>query len=855
MGLFRKKSSRKKVNRNASYQSIDLSKFELEGNDDDGLLLGTPATHYMDNHEDDECDDDVSPNMVMTSTSESHDYNSSNEFNNNQYRNQYDHDRSYEDDDEDDDNDEDGNEAPEATITDLPRFIHEIQNCHETYTKKPAKALRSLFALSEDEGFHEINRIRMAREANGQLVPVLLEFLSRCEPSSSEQYLALLVLNNLCIPKENKRLVAIDHKGAFVLSRLLCQYPNIPLICIILVNLTFCDALLRKQLVDDLHRQVQLVEALLYVLKVSTSSKKHPFNRPDSANNQNKLIEPRERLEELLHHERLSQQYDTDADANKTNVQDSSDLIDDGREEFNIMDIEYPETAKWTLCGIKNLTRPPYHDSNVAVSFLKCGILPIVLETLKVNRTQTQQVLNTTLSSIGQNSEFSEFIRNDPYTWDANSIQDTSLYILINLAMTPSAQPLLREQKTGKVVSLVARYSSSPISQSCNREEEKQKDLQCLKARMVLAYLYGSEGHFGQIKDSSTSHAQKEVNDFESELLIKGSEAVLLVELLANTLHCRGKPGTGGYNATTFNPKMVLFALRCLLTNKINVKTLYITCGVKLNALLFKTITFHSMQDSTKIDADAAEDACFSLYLLSNHGFMSPFLPPPNNGFPLYQVLHSYLQKSSCTPAGRHAATQLMMRVPYLHMEGSLYDDDEPLHLNQSDMILEDALLYAAQDVEITNQVIGSKPLDDIFGRPLTRRKGITTDDDGTNDVIRSDMRTSFNSALDAVQDFSYGSAISENFLSNDDVKIANNIAICANDGEAESYGHTWKWEDGEIREYELRTKLNSFRQRKVEHFKGLLKNVKNGGTNMVKPFEPISFFGFKCGSCATVLE
>ena len=33
-------------------------------------------------------------------------------------------------------------------------------------------------------------------------------------------------------------------------------------------------------------------------------------------------------------------------------------------------------------------------------------------------------------------------------------------------------------------------------------------------------------------------------------------------------------------------------------------------------------------------------------------------------------------------------------------------------------------------------------------------------------------------------------------------------------------HGYRWKWEDGEIRENELRSKLNSFRRRKVEHFK-----------------------------------
>lgn len=75
--------------------------------------------------------------------------------------------------------------------------------------------------------------------------------------------------------------------------------------------------------------------------------------------------------------------------------------------------------------------------------------------------------------------------------------------------------------------------------------------------------------------------------------------------------------------------------------------------------------------------------------------------------------------------------------------------------------------------------------------------------------------------ALDAVQDFSFGSKENENVFDIDDVDIANNIAMCANeDEEAESFGYKWTWEDGEIQEQEVRSKLNDFRKRKVESFR-----------------------------------
>lgn len=232
---------------------------------------------------------------------------------------------------------------------------------------------------------------------------------------------------------------------------------------------------------------------------------------------------------------------------------------------------------------------------------------------------------------------------------------------------------------------------------------------------MVLAFLHGNNND-NQDKDN--------VKDFSDDLLLKGSEAVLLVELLANTLQGRGKTGAGGYNATTFSLKQVLCAIKCLLTNKFNIKTLYLTSGVKLNALLFKALALHSIQDISTIDSAAAEAACFSLYLLSNHGFMSPFLP--TEGFPFYQIVYNYFEKDTCTRVGGYSAKQLLLRSSYLNFEGSIYDDDDQCKIQSSDMELEDALLNAAEAIKVHNIVTGAKPFDDIFGRPLTRRGKLT---------------------------------------------------------------------------------------------------------------------------------
>jgi hypothetical protein len=76
-------------------------------------------------------------------------------------------------------------------------------------------------------------------------------------------------------------------------------------------------------------------------------------------------------------------------------------------------------------------------------------------------------------------------VRNDPYLWDGNSIQDTALYILMNLAVSQSTRHHLKNNDVKESLSRIAKYSSTPTSSIS--DEEKQKDLQCLKAvRFVI---------------------------------------------------------------------------------------------------------------------------------------------------------------------------------------------------------------------------------------------------------------------------------------------------------------------------------------------------------------------------------
>ena len=156
----------------------------------------------------------------------------------------------------------------------LPHYIAALSphSSHSPSSELPSRALRSLFTLSEHASSQK-ERIAMVRDPNstsggrngdgespGPLVPALLSFLQRCAKDSSEQYLTMLVLNNVSIPLENKRLIAIECGGAKTLARLLCEDPGCHLLVIIIVNLTFCEVEVRRDLLTSTITSVRKVQ-------------------------------------------------------------------------------------------------------------------------------------------------------------------------------------------------------------------------------------------------------------------------------------------------------------------------------------------------------------------------------------------------------------------------------------------------------------------------------------------------------------------------------------------------------------------------------------------------------------------
>lgn len=86
----------------------------------------------------------------------------------------------------------------------LPDLVKDLGSGVDPRHSRCKRALRKLFALSEPS--YSNIRTQMVKANRGTLVPTLLDFLEQCTPLSSEQHLTLLVLNNISMEMENKRV-------------------------------------------------------------------------------------------------------------------------------------------------------------------------------------------------------------------------------------------------------------------------------------------------------------------------------------------------------------------------------------------------------------------------------------------------------------------------------------------------------------------------------------------------------------------------------------------------------------------------------------------------------------------------
>ena len=191
----------------------------------------------------------------------------------------------------------------------------------------------------------------------------------------------------------------------------------------------------------------------------------------------------------------------------------------------------YPETAKWCLTALRNLTKPSNDDATAAHVLIKSGIYSLVVQYITIvaydettedsppkssvaKTSLYYQIENNFLSASyggvqvrkipdsrsttaadavrgGDDNRVGRFqlspASNSPYLWHSNSLQDAALSIVFNLAASSKSREYMNEPHTVKVLSTIAEYpkilgNSKGCSNSMTREQNQVIALQCLKA-------------------------------------------------------------------------------------------------------------------------------------------------------------------------------------------------------------------------------------------------------------------------------------------------------------------------------------------------------------------------------------
>lgn len=482
--------------------------------------------------------------------------------------------------------------------------------------EKIITALQDLYDVTEKEP--RKTRVDSVHKFGAKLVPLLLRLLvTLCQPKSHQHNLALALLINLSTEVENQRFIALECGAVKKLSQLLCEDPSCHLVAICLVNLSFSSVAVRRDWVA-LNKDIQWMQAVTFCIRVgSMTREEYHFVQPFLEESVPERRTPAEYLDILR------------ADSRDRSFNSQSSWCQIHQTLPPLEDQLFPETVRWCLCILKNLTRP-HVEVNVADMVFASGIVPILFQCVTLCHVKSRSPTpsqgdhddyemrnsSSTMScSVGLNS---------PETWDSSSIEDAALYVLMHLAADDKNHQRLVAMDAILLLSLVTQFAESH-ERPCEEEmpsvpdDLRIMDFQSLKARMAMAFILGSKGHFGQ--PTQTLERHDVMVEKESLLTLTRAEALQLLELLANTLHLRDKFGPGGYSAYTVSPKLVLKVIRCFLAEYKNQVLFIEITGTRLNALLLKAMALHVFGGRPIIDAEAAEDAALSLYLQSNHGF------------------------------------------------------------------------------------------------------------------------------------------------------------------------------------------------------------------------------------------
>mmetsp|Transcript_26225 Transcript_26225/g.30937 ORF Transcript_26225/g.30937 Transcript_26225/m.30937 type:complete len:526 (+) Transcript_26225:138-1715(+) len=403
-----------------------------------------------------------------------------------------------------------GNDAPAKSTTrapcldDIPELIECM--CNEK-GEKSAAATKRVYELC-DVG-HKQNRVPMVCSGKWDVLTPLAKCLT--QESGDGRHLACLALNNLSIPTENKRVMALGPAAKEVIGGL-CKViaedkQESYLCCICLMNLSFLEA------------------SITSILKHSPSSDGSvipPLSNPDS------LIRV---LEKLL--------------ANCPTVSKSGSGKSEG--------------VRWACGLIKNLAK----SEENAILFGKTDICKCVVDNLR-NNSMTP-----------------------PSRWTSNSLEDFSLFVVLNLAQWNGSKEALLDAETVKVI--------KPMM--------SEGDLQGLKATMACAFL---DAEWREFPDGG-QQASKTVAD-----------------LMTNIVEKKGKDGQYAYGVFKLYTATKAFCSLARCANEssdgkeANTKTLATPSSVALCLQVVSDLVLSASEDSeggSKYvpDPNSAEYCCLAI--------------------------------------------------------------------------------------------------------------------------------------------------------------------------------------------------------------------------------------------------
>lgn len=371
------------------------------------------------------------------------------------------------------------------TLDDIPDLLKTMQ---EETGEKSAAATKRIYELC-DVG-HKQNRVPMVCSGKWDVLTPLAQCLT--QESGDGRHLACLALNNLSIPTENKRVMALGPASKSVIGGL-CKViaedkQESYLCCICLMNLSFLEASITTILE---HSPVSDGDAPL-----------PPLENPDS------LLRV---LEKLL--------------SNTPAVSKSGSGKSEG--------------VRWACGLIKNLAKS---EENATL-----------LGNTEIPRCVVENIRATTAP---------------PSRWTSNSLEDFSLFVILNLSQWPISRDAL--------IDCDAVDAVKPIM--------AEGDLQGLKATMACAFL---DANWSDFPDGG------------------GPAAKSVSELMTNIVEKKGKDGQYAYGVfklytatKAFNDLSVSAATADTGTPERNTKCLAVPSAVALCFQIISDLILASMEDA-----------------------------------------------------------------------------------------------------------------------------------------------------------------------------------------------------------------------------------------------------------------